>query len=259
MTVRWEKLLILSGALSAAIYFSAFTLLFAARPEYSITNNYISELGAQDSPVKTMTNIGGFFLPGIFFVLFGIATYRRLNNTTPGIIGALLLTSGGLLYTAIALTPCDPGCQNSSTLGKWHEFLSDGSLYLGSSSIIFIAAGIAKHSHKTAAKALLGIILILTAMSGGATYLYLHTDSNVGELMQKIAIGIPFAIMGTASLYLYTERPLKNRTAQLLPQQKTIAWASAIILIATILTLTSRDTFQNQGPPGQYQETLKRP
>lgn len=185
----------------------------------------------------------GFFVPGIFFFLFGIAVFYNMKKSSAmGVTGSLLLATGGSLYTLIALFPCDALCENTTTVGKWHEFFSDASLYLGSASIFFVATALVKRARSHTTKILLGSVFALAIVGTVFAFFYLHASTSIGELLQKFAIGIPFAIMGALSLYLYVERVHQD---ELTPPKIGYAVIGAIALIAATIAFTLVDVFSS--------------
>ncbi|MDT7829501.1 DUF998 domain-containing protein [Pricia sp. S334] len=100
----------LGGAL-APILFSSVTLVGAyMRPEYSHLDNFISELGATDTPNADIMNFIGFIPSGLLFVLFAISLLLFYARTTLAKAGTILLIVFGLGMALAGIYSCDPGC-----------------------------------------------------------------------------------------------------------------------------------------------------
>jgi len=205
-----DRYLILSGAIGSVTFALAILILGAMFPGYDHVRDYISELGAVDSPVKDLMNIFGFFLVGLFMIAFAIGLYRTIGTNWSGKTGSILILISGILFSSIAFFPCDPGCFNESETGDLHNLTSDSALPLGGIGFIFILFSL--KSDRSWGKYLpLIVLLIILAFVLGLTYPEL--DATVyGGLVQRLAIGIPFSFMLISSLYLYKTRFLNNKT-----------------------------------------------
>lgn len=80
-------------------------------PGYRHTSQFISELGARQSPIELPVRFAGFLLAGLLLSVFACAAYCHLPRsvgTAVSFVGLFLYASG---YTVAAFFPCDPGCR----------------------------------------------------------------------------------------------------------------------------------------------------
>lgn len=96
-------------------------------PGYDQLKNFISELGATGAPAAGVMNFAGFLPYGVLIVGFAMAVHRGMRADAGGWLGPGILALYGLAYIAIAVSPCDPGCQAAtpSLHHRLHFLLGD--------------------------------------------------------------------------------------------------------------------------------------
>ncbi|MCG6186300.1 DUF998 domain-containing protein [Maribellus maritimus] len=100
MIVR-EKNIGITGLLSVLNLLAALFIFGSLNPEFSFTNDYISELGAKGEPNALYFNLFGFITVGILLFVFGL-TYGNLLNDK--LLSVLLSLFGlGFAFTAIPI------------------------------------------------------------------------------------------------------------------------------------------------------------
>lgn len=201
MGSKIDKFLILSGAITSVYIFAAILILGSLYPGYSHTENYISELGAVDSPVMNQANFFLFFITGMFWTMFSIGLLRTFKNSWAGKIGAIILLTSGLSFSMVAFFPCDAGCKNFTVTGGLHQITSDVPVYLSLISLFFFAYEARKG--EVIGKEWMYAFLIVAFVTAPVGYIYLGVDSPDGPVYQRLTIAIPFILMAAVSVYLY--------------------------------------------------------
>ena len=163
--------------------------------------DYISELGAVDSPVKVIANVFGFSLFGIFIMIFALGIYRQRGLNSLRKISAIFIFLSGISMFLVGIFTCDAGCENFSLIGDWHIKTSDTFIFpILAAGYIILAASLIKN------KKLIWIIVPIVIL--GLLTLYLsYADINLIKdypgIMQRIKIGLPFLLMMIISFGLY--------------------------------------------------------
>lgn len=133
----FHQIAALAGVVSPLIFILLVIVGGLQYDGYSHIAQAISELGATDSPVRTLQTLN-FFIIGISLVVFFLGFHYRFP-------GSSNLTTGLLLYFALAagvgngVFPCDPGCDMVTTSGTLHNLtgltgfiaLSVGTILIG--------------------------------------------------------------------------------------------------------------------------------
>lgn len=117
------RILALCGIAAPVLRLGLIVVLGALHPGYSQTRDFISELGAPDSPYAAVMNVAGIGLVGLLLVLFSLGLYRAAPRGALASAGAALLALSGLAFMAVGLLPCDrPGCavESPSTVMRAH-------------------------------------------------------------------------------------------------------------------------------------------
>lgn len=124
---RWGhvgRLAALVGALGPAVSIVVVVIAGLVWPGYDAIASTQSEFGAVDSPVRWWTNIGSFAVLGVGLVAATVA-YCTLPRPSPWrVVGAALLLLAGVGMLAVSQAPCDPGCIDVTSTGRWHSVLS---------------------------------------------------------------------------------------------------------------------------------------
>lgn len=106
------------GIVAAAWFPLVVATLGALRPGYDHVADVLSKLGQVGSPNAWAMNTLGFGALGVLTLGFARAMHHRFPQVKAA---AALLALGGAGILAVALLPCDPGCVETSALGRWHS------------------------------------------------------------------------------------------------------------------------------------------
>jgi hypothetical membrane protein len=115
------------GAAAPVVFIAAVITASVNHPGYDQLKNFISELGATGAPAAGVMNFAGFLPYGVLIVGFALAVHRGMRTEAGGWLGPSALAVYGLAYIAIAVSPCDPGCQAAtpSLHHRLHFLLGD--------------------------------------------------------------------------------------------------------------------------------------
>ena len=187
--VRWSSWAALLGALGPLVFMTVVLLAGLSWQGYDPVRQTQSELGAVDSPVRWVMNLGGFVALGITLLAFALA-YRALLRRSVWrevVVGLLVVAGVGMI--AVGFAPCDAGCVDVTATGRWHSILSaPGAIGV---SLAMIASGPAfRLDGGFSARWQLASVTLgaLTLLSGPLIALELFGD--VAGLLQRAAMGV---------------------------------------------------------------------
>jgi hypothetical membrane protein len=199
---RWSGPAALLGAAGPLVFMAVVLLAGLSWSGYDPVRQTQSELGAVDSPVRWMMNLGGFVLLGITLLAFALA-YRSLlrpSGWREVVVVLLVLAGGGMI--AVGFTPCDAGCIDVTTTGRWHSILSaPGAIGV---SLAMVASGAAfridgRFSVRwQVASVTLGV---LTLLSG--PLIAREVFAGLGGLLQRAAMGVAMAWLCAVGVRLF--------------------------------------------------------
>jgi len=184
------------------IYFALTLLILGAMfPGYSHVHDYMSELGAVDSPVMLATNTLSFFLIGLFMFLYSFGIFEIFRGNRNGRIASMLIMIAGLIVTTIGMFPCDPGCYNFSPTGITHVWASmlPFAFFLPA-FVLFAYEGFKGHvfDRKWAI-----FIIIITIISGITGAWHSEFEFGYGGLLQRMSYGFPLLFMLLSARHIY--------------------------------------------------------
>jgi hypothetical membrane protein len=115
------------GVAAPVVFIAAVITASVNHPGYDQLKNFISELGATGAPAAGVMNFAGFLPYGVLTAAFALAVHRGMRADAGGWLGPSILALYGLAYIAIAVSPCDPGCQGAtpSLHHRLHFLLGD--------------------------------------------------------------------------------------------------------------------------------------
>lgn len=196
-----DKVFIACGFVGPLIFFLTIYFLFQFfYPGYNIANQTISELGAANSPVKTITNVFGFSLFGIFIMLFAFGLFRSSEVNMLGKTSAFFIFITGIFMYLTGIF------YNSSSLGyttldSLHIIVSNYQFPILALGLVIFAFSVARHEKL---RWLTPIILVLGLLTLYLAYVFFFTHDLANRgIWQRGAIGLPYVIMMIISWNLY--------------------------------------------------------
>lgn len=208
MKFNLNKTLIACGFIGPVIFFFTIYLLFPFfYPGYDMINQTISELGATNSPVKTMTNALGFSLFGIFIMLFSLGIFRLKEINPLGKIADVFIFLTGISMYLTGIFHNSTGGMYSM-LDKLHVIVANYQfpiLAIGFVLFAFSLVNNEKLRFLTPIILVLGIITLILAY----VFFFTHDLQNRG-LWQRVAIGLPYIIVMIIAISLYKTKFRKS-------------------------------------------------
>ena len=194
--------LILAGLIGPFLFFLILFILGLFFPGYSIQENYISELGANDSPVKTLANVLGFNLFGILIILFAIGVYKHQEINSLGKIASIFFLLAGISMFLVGIFSCDAQCENFSPTGDLHEKASNYQIPLLAIGIVLFAFSVATNEKLrilTPILLVLGIITLILAYFSTVA----HIEYQNPGILQRSFIGLAYLMIAIIAYKLY--------------------------------------------------------
>jgi len=107
------------GIATPLVAFVFIVLSILTYPQFSWTNNALSDLGVVPGVTAVLFNFG-LILGGLLTVVFAIGLYTLLNNNVVGKVGAVVFVAAGIALTGIGWAPENVHAFNF----PWHYFFS---------------------------------------------------------------------------------------------------------------------------------------
>ncbi len=130
-SAAWFKISAVCGILTPIIAFTFIFLAIASFPEFSWTNNALSDLGVQEGITAVLFN-SGLIISGILAFVFAVGLVKFLSEQLLGRIGALVFAIDTLMLVAIGVF--------SENFGRIHYYVSVMFFALFPISILIIFA-----------------------------------------------------------------------------------------------------------------------
>ena len=202
MKINLDKILMACGFIGPIIFFLTVYFLFPfLYSGYDIANQTISELGGLNSPIKTLANVFGFSLFGIFIMLFALGLFRLKEINLLGKAGAFFIFVTGIL---MYLTGIFNGQDNYSILDVLHMAVANYQFPILAVGLVLFAFGVAGNEKL---RWLTPVILVLGLATLSLAYVFFFTyDLQNRGIWQRAAIGIPYLIMMIIAITLYKNK-----------------------------------------------------
>ncbi|MGQ9726051.1 MAG: DUF998 domain-containing protein [Candidatus Bathycorpusculaceae bacterium] len=131
----WLKLAGISGIITPIIAFTCIFSAIASYPQFSWTNNALSDLGVQWGITATLFN-SGLVIGGILALLFAYGLFKILEDKTAGKIGAFLFVIAALSLICIGIFPKSSGRIHYYVSVAFFTFIPLSALVIGATFII---------------------------------------------------------------------------------------------------------------------------
>ncbi|MBI2045698.1 DUF998 domain-containing protein [Candidatus Pacearchaeota archaeon] len=200
MKFNLDKFLIACGFIGPAIFFFTIYFLFALiYPGYDISNQTISELGGANSPVKTLTNVFGFSLFGIFIMLFAIGIFKSKEINVLGKISSFFFFITGILMYLVGIFHSKSDYSIMATL---HNIVANYQFPILAIGLVLFAFSVVNNKKL---KWLTPVILLLGIVTLILAYIFFFTPPGLESrgIWQRVAIGLPYLIMIIIAIGLY--------------------------------------------------------
>jgi len=134
----WLKISGTSGVLTPIIAFTLILLAIASYPEFSWTENALSDLGVQEGVTAVLFNTG-LIVSGILAILFATGLFKFLKENLLGRIGAFIFVLDAFALTAIGVFP--------ENVNPMHFYASVAFFMLFPISMFFLGAAFLRKSN----------------------------------------------------------------------------------------------------------------
>src|SRR6056297_319327 len=117
MKINKFNFLALAGVIGPVLFTLVVVTSAALRPNYEHLHDFMSALGASDSPTEYVMNFVGFLPTGFLMILFGFSLYMALRGSKSFLstIGCLLIVLFGFGMITAGIYSCDGDCFQSVT------------------------------------------------------------------------------------------------------------------------------------------------
>jgi hypothetical membrane protein len=110
-----SRYLALGGAVGPILFTTMILICSGMRPDYDHVSDFISELGATDTPNASLMNFVGFMPTGILIASLGVALIVGLPRGFSSTSGGVLLALFGIGIMVAGIFSCDPGCPQAGS------------------------------------------------------------------------------------------------------------------------------------------------
>ncbi|OGZ15850.1 MAG: hypothetical protein A3J08_03515 [Candidatus Lloydbacteria bacterium RIFCSPLOWO2_02_FULL_51_11] len=252
-----RRALLLCGVFAPPLFFLALLLFGWMTPGYDLARQFISELGAVDSPVRVLVNVFGFGLFGVFLVLFSVGVVRSSVLRTTGKLSALFFFAAGVSMILVGVFSCDANCINTTVTGDLHNkfsFYPFPILTVAFLLLLVDATRIKNLRWLVPFIPLLGIPALIFRFAS----LPLLREMYPG-LLQRAAIGLPFFLVMLIAMGVYrTEEPGDARIPKSAKFFYTTALALIVLSVAGLMfSLFASSRAPYDGVPGICADTTE--
>lgn len=198
------RLLIACGLVAPILRLGLILTLGALHPTYSQTTDFISELGAPDSPYAGLMNYVGIALVGVLLAAFSIPL-RRYATDPLARVAAWLLFVSGISFVVVGLAPCDrAGCEPGGSTSVMLVHIVSGFVGMTTQAVAPVAYGLRvfgsdRGGLRSGTSLLLGVISV-------AGLIALATGFGPHGLAQKTMQFAADVWVFTSAVYLYRRR-----------------------------------------------------
>ena len=148
--VDWLKISGVCGILTPLVAFTFISLAIASSPQFSWTDNALSDLGVVEGVTAVLFN-SGLIIGGILAIIFASGLFIFLRNRVLGRIGAFIFTLAALALVAIG--------NFTENFGRIHYYVSVAFFMFAPISMLIICA-----TFFVMGKMKMGVFTFLTAI-----------------------------------------------------------------------------------------------
>lgn len=139
------RFLALGGVTGPVLFTGVMLICVSLRPDYSHISQFISELGATDSPNATFMNVAGFIISGVMITVFGVSITFLLPKNLLSRIGSVLMLLFGVGMLVVGNFSCDIGCPREGSFeNNLHDQISGPIFIMGIVGILLLGISFRK-------------------------------------------------------------------------------------------------------------------
>lgn len=154
--VDWLKISGVCGILTPIVAFTFISLAIASSPQFSWTENALSDLGVMEGVTAALFN-SGLIISGILAIIFASGLFIFVRNRVLGRIGAFIFTLAALALIAIGIF--------TENFGRIHYYVSVAFFMFAPISMLIICA-----TFFIMGKAKMGLFTFLTAITAALVW-----------------------------------------------------------------------------------------
>lgn len=199
--MEFQKIYLISGVAAFLVFLVGFFFVFPLMyPGYELAKDSVSDLGALNSPIKTLVNVFGFGLWGLLVMTFGYGVYNSKVLSNYEKIGGLLLILAGLCVYLVGIFPYDGGTGTAPVRNELHRVESLTFLPMTLAFFIFAVGFFRKEKLRW-----LSPLIILLGFGSWIMKGYLEASEYIAYsgLIQRATVGLPFLAIALISIGLY--------------------------------------------------------
>jgi hypothetical membrane protein len=141
------RILSLGGIIGPVLFISAILICASLRPNYSHVYQFISELGATETPNAGLMNYLGFIPSGLMIVSFGLSLLILIPKSITSVLGSVLVTLFGIGMVVVGFFSCDIGCPREGSFENMiHDQVSGPSFLSVIVGILLLGISFRKHT-----------------------------------------------------------------------------------------------------------------
>jgi len=154
--VAWLKISGVSSILAPLVAFTFISLAIVYSPQFSWTENALSDLGVMEGVTAVLFN-SGLIISGILAIIFACGLFVFLDDRTLGRIGAFIFTLAALALVAIGIF--------TENFGRIHYYVSVAFFTFAPISMLIICA-----TFFVVGKVKLGLFTFITAITAALVW-----------------------------------------------------------------------------------------
>ena len=201
------KLPALCGIATPIVFAAVLLVSGQLYPGYDHVNQYMSVLGARESPVSGLMNILGFSMLGLLTIPFAYGLYSSLAKTQGAKVAFILLCAAGVSMVLVGLFPCDPLCTLSTPIGYLHTLVTISAVF--SITLATLVAGFAFWENGWKAAAVFSFAICAALVLAGPAYLLGLSEAYKG-LAQRLVMGLGLVWIEAVAIRLYFLKGLQR-------------------------------------------------
>jgi hypothetical membrane protein len=197
------KFLSLAGVIGPVLFISITVICGSLRPDYSHISQFISELGATESPNAQLMNFVGFIPTGLMIAAFGASLYLQFPKHLLTRIGSIFITVFGLGIVVGGTFSCDIGCPREGSIeNNIHDMVSGPIFLLGIIGILLNGISFRRQTSfrsiwvYSAVSALLAFVFMVALVNSIESY-------TTTGLWQRLLLVTIFLWCGIVGMKLY--------------------------------------------------------
>jgi len=201
-SLKLNKYLIAAGFIGPIIFFLTIYLIFPFfYSGFDPVNQTISELGAIDSPIKTLTNVLGFGLTGILIMIFSFGIFRSKEINKFGKLSSIFFFFTGLFMYLVGVFPGDSG--TGETLRSLiHEIVANYQFPILAIGLIIFALSVSSNPKLKYLTSIILVFGVITLILAYYLLLFIPPLPYIG-ILQRFAIGIPYILIALIAYSIY--------------------------------------------------------